>query len=175
MLIIAFVAGTAWSQESEEEKELSRVEINGSYSLLRKDGKNLNGWKAGAAFNVNRWFAVAVDGDGHYFSESTPNGTLNESEHSITAGPHFAYRSKSKVVPFTYAMAGVAFKSESIGTESETKTGFAFETGGGFDWEVSRRFSIRVIDVTASVTRIGGHTAVEPKFSTGVVFHFGRK
>ncbi len=159
----------------DEKEELPFVEVFGGYSLLRSEGENFNGWKTAVGFTVNRWLAVAVDADGHYFSETTSLGKIKESEYSVTAGPHFSYRNKSKIVPFAYAMAGVGWERSSLAGESESQSGFAFETGGGLDWEVSRKVSIRLMDIGASVANIGGHTTVKPKFTTGIAFKFDRK
>lgn len=169
MLIVMAAAGLAAAQD---EEELAKVEVFGGYSLLRSDGENFHGWKAAVDFNLNRWLAIAVDSDGHYFFENTPTGKFKESEHSLTFGPHFSYRNKSKFVPFAYALAGPAWESHSHAGVGETNAGFAFETGGGFDWDVSRKVAIRVVDVSASFTRIAGHSNVKPKFSTGLVFKF---
>jgi hypothetical protein len=162
-------------KEGEEHEELPQVEVVGGYSLLRSEGENLNGWKAAVSFNLNKWLAVAVDADGHYYSENSPEGRIKESEHSLTAGPHFALRNKSKLVPFAYVLGGVAWERRSLNGIGETESGFAFEPGGGLDWEVSKRFSVRIFDVSASVTRIGGHTSTKPKFAAGIVLKFGKK
>jgi len=169
------LCGESTAQESEEIEPLPKVEVFGGYSLLRSNESNFHGWKSAVSFNIKRWLAVAVDADGHYFSENTLKGKLRESEHSITAGPHFAFRNKSRLVPFAYAMTGLAWESTSLAGKGDTHTGFAFETGGGIDLELNRRVAIRLIDVSASITHIDGHTTTKPKFSTGVVFHFGKK
>lgn len=168
-LIVLAMAGFAAAQE---EEELSKVEVFGGYSLLRSDGENLHGWKAAVDFNINRWLAIAVDSDGHYFSENTPTGKIKESEHSLTFGPHFSYRNKSKFVPFAYVLAGPAWESRSHAGVRESNAGFAVESGGGFDWDISKKIAIRIVDVSASFTRIDGHSNVKPKFSTGLVFKF---
>lgn len=173
LLLILFGVGSLTAQE--EKEELPKVELFGGYSLLRSESENFHGWKTAVGFPVNRWLAVAVDADGHYFSETTSFGKLKESEYSVTAGPHFSYPNKSKIVPFAYAMAGVAWETASLAGESESQSGFAFETGGGMDWEASKKVSVRIVDIGASITNIGGHTTVKPKFTTGVVFKFGRK
>jgi hypothetical protein len=118
-------------KEGEEHEELPQVEVVGGYSLLRSEGENLNGWKAAVSFNLNKWLAVAVDADGHYYSENSPEGRIKESEHSLTAGPHFALRNKSKLVPFAYVLGGVAWERRSLNGIGETESGFAFEPGGG--------------------------------------------
>lgn len=160
---------------AQHQEELPKVEVFGGYSLLRSDGHNFNGWKTAVGFTLNRWAAIAVDGSGYYYSESTPHGKLRENEYSLTVGPHLSLRNKSKLVPFAYAMAGGAWENSSLGPESESGSGFAFETGGGVDWEISKAVSIRLIDVGASVTHIHGTTFNKPKFTTGIVFMFGHK
>ncbi len=172
LFLLLFSVGILRAQEKEE---LPKVEVFGGYSLLHSEGSNLNGWKTGVGFTINPWAAVAIDADGYYRSEALPVGKLTESEHSLTAGPHFSLRNKSKIVPFAYAMAGVAWEASSLAGVKESRSGFAFETGGGLDWEVSKKVSIRLIDVGASVTNIAGSTTVKPKFTAGVVFKFGKK
>src|SRR5688572_20321666 len=172
---LLFFGQTVRAQEKAEAEELSKFEVFGGYSLLRADGANLHGWKTGVGYNFNRWLAVAADADGHYFSETTPGGTEKRREYSAAVGPHFSYRNKSKFVPFVYAMPGVVWETHSHSGESETHTGFAFETGGGVDLELSKTVAIRLVDITASITHVHGHTSTKPKFSTGIVFHFGRK
>lgn len=173
MVILFASVGVVTAQEDSE--EMPKVEVFGGYSLLRSEGEPFHGWKTAVGFTVNRWLAVAVDADGHYFSETTSLGKLKESEHSLTAGPHFSLRNKSKIVPFAYAMAGVAWERSSLEVESESASGFAFETGGGLDWEISRKLSVRLVDLGTSITNIGGHTSVKPKFTPGIVLKFGRK
>lgn len=177
MLFLLIIFGSVSAQEKEEtsNEEISKVEVFGGYSLLRSESENFHGWKTAVGFNVNRWLAITVDADGHYFSESTSAGKLKKSEYSLTVGPHFTLRNKSRIVPFAYATTGAVWEKESISGIGETKTGFAFETGGGFDWELSKKVSIRVIDISASITRIDGRTTTKPKFSTGLVFQIGRR
>ncbi|HRI04834.1 MAG TPA: outer membrane beta-barrel protein [Pyrinomonadaceae bacterium] len=176
-IVSAFIALIAYAglAVAQEPEEISKVEVFGGYSLLRSDGHNFNGWKTAVDFNVNRWLSIAADVSGNYYSESTPTGKLKESEYAFTVGPHFVMRSKSKFVPFVYAMPGVAWENTSHPGRSESRSGFAFEAGGGLDWEVTKKVSIRLFDLTASTTRIDGHTTTKPKFATGFIFHFGKK
>lgn len=173
LLIISLLLFITISTAAQETEEISKVEVFGGYSLLRAESSNFNGWKAVVSANVNSWFAVAADFDGHYFSEMTPEGKLKKGEHSITFGPHFSLRNKSWVIPFAYTTAGVAWEKTKLGTESETEAGFAFEAGGGLDLELTKKVSLRLFDIGMSVTNIGGHTSTKPKFSTGLVFSFG--
>jgi len=156
----SLVVTPAWSQEH----EVSQAEIMGGYSYLRSSDTNFNGWKATLVGNVNSWLGIAADFDGDY--------AVEESEHSITFGPHFALRKNKRWTPIGFGLIGVAIeKSASGGTEH----GFAAELGGGLDYEVSHRWTVRVFDVTASITHVGGESHVSAKVGLGVVLNLGHK
>jgi hypothetical protein len=163
--ILVFAVGLcgvtpAWSQEH----EVPKAELLGGYSYLRSSGTNFNGWKASLVGNVNSWLGIAADLDGHYAGR--------ESEHSITFGPEFSLRKSKKWTPVGYTLFGVALEKSESG---ETEHGFATELGGGLDYEISHQWAVRVFDVTASITHVGGETHVSPKLAFGVVLNLGHK
>src|SRR6185295_11085073 len=134
------------------------------YSYLRSSDTNFNGWKTTLVGNVNHWLGLAADLDGHYAGK--------ESEHSVTFGPHFVVRRNKRLAPIGYALFGVAVERLESG---ERDYGFATELGGALDCEVNHRWGIRMFDVSASVTHIGGETHVSPKLGAGVVINFGNR
>jgi len=152
--------GQAWSQD----REVPKVELLGGYSYLRSSDTNFNGWKASVVGNVNSWLGLAADFDGHY--------TGRESEHGITFGPEFSLRKSKKWTPVGYALFGVAFEKSASG---ETDHGFATELGGGLDYELGHRWTLRAFDVTASITHVGGETKVCPKVGVGLILNLGHK
>jgi len=163
LLALSFVlcgVSLAWS----EEQDVPQAEIMGGYSYLRSSDTNFNGWKATLVGNVNSWLGIAADFDGDYAGK--------ESEHSITFGPHFALRKNKSWTPIGFALFGVALEKSASG---ETEHGFATELGGGLDYEVSHRWTVRVFDLTASITHVGGETHVSPKVGFGVVLNLGHK
>jgi hypothetical protein len=163
LLMTAFAlctASPAWSQEH----EVPQAEILGGYSYLRSSDTNFNGWKATLVGNVNSWLGIAADFDGHYAGGA--------SEHSVTFGPHFVLRKNKRWTPVGYALFGVAFEKSAF---AETEHGFATELGGGLDYEVSHRWTVRVFDITASITHIGGETHTSPKVGVGLVLNLGHK
>jgi len=163
LLTLAFalcVVTQVWSQEH----EVPQVELLGGYSYLRSSDTNFNGWKASLVGNVKSWVGIAADFDGHYAG--------GESEHSITFGPEFCLRKSKKWTPVGYALFGVAFEKSESG---ETDHGFATELGGGLDYEISHRWTLRAFDVTASITHVGGETHVNPKVGFGVILNLGQK
>lgn len=160
-------------EKSHEEGE-APFEIFGGYSYLREDGHGFNGWTGTFIANVNKWFAIAADFDGHYGSFREGTETVHFKEHGFTFGPHVAFHNKSKVTPFVFALFGGAHENVRIATVSESRTGFAANLGGGFDARVNEKVSVRLIQIDAAYTRFDGEGSTSPRISTGLVLHFGK-
>jgi len=163
MLALTFAlcgVSPAWPQEH----EVPKLEVLEGYSYLRSSNTNFNGWKASLVGNVNSWLGIAADFDGDYAGGA--------SEHSITFGPEFAVRKSKKWTPVGFALFGVAFEKSESG---ETDHGFSTELGGGLDYELGHQWTLRMFDVTASITHVGGETKVSPKVGVALVLNFGHK
>jgi hypothetical protein len=161
------------SNQPAEEDERPH-EIFGGYSYLRDEGHNLNGWTGTFIANVNSWFAVAADFDGHYGSHREELENVRVREHGFTFGPHFALKNHSRVTPFAFALFGGAHESVKTGEVTETATAFAANFGGGLDVRINESLSARVVQVDAAYTRFDGAGKTSPRFSAGLVFHLGK-
>lgn len=150
-------------------------EVFGGYSYLREEGENLHGWTGTFIVNVNHWFAIAADFDGHYGSFTDEFGKVRVREHGFTFGPHVALHNHTRVTPFAFALFGGAHESVKFDGDTESATGFAANLGGGLDVHVNERVSVRLIQVDAAYTRFEGHGSTSPRISAGLVFHFGKK
>ena len=148
-----------WSQE----KEVPKAELLVGYSYFHSSDTNFNGWKTSLTGNVNHWLGIAADFDGHY--------ARGESEHSVAFGPEFVLRKDKRWTPVGYTLFGIAIEKSVSG---ETEHGFATELGGGLDYEVSHKWAVRVFDLSASITHVGGETHVSPKLAFGAVVNFGK-
>ena len=160
-------------KKSEAEGERP-FEIFGGYSYLRDDGHNLNGWTGTFIVNVNQWFAIAADFDGHYGSHREGLEVVRVREHGFTFGPHVALQNRSRITPFAFALFGGAHENVKEGSVTESATAFAANLGGGLDVRVNEMWSVRLVQVDASYTRFHGEGKTAPRFSTGLVFHFGK-
>lgn len=149
-------------------------EIFGGYSYLHEDGHNLNGWTGAFIANVNHFFAIAADFDGHYGSHHEELEDVRVRVHAFTFGPHFALHNHSRVTPFAFALFGAAHESVKVAGLTQSATGFASNLGGGLDVKVNERVSVRLIQVDAAYTRFEGQGTTSPRFSTGLVVHFGK-
>lgn len=173
ILVPEIVAQEPEPRKSESEGERP-YEIFGGYSYLRDEGHSLNGWTGTFIVNVNQWFAIAADFDGHYGSHREGLESVRVREHGFTFGPHVALHNRLRVTPFAFALVGAAHESVKNDGVTESTTGFAANLGGGLDARVSERWSVRLIQVDAAYTSFHGEGRTAPRFSTGLVFHFGK-
>jgi opacity protein-like surface antigen len=166
---------------------------------------NFNGWNAEAQYNVTRWLGVVADFSGRYgapmtaTSSSGISGLPGSSGYSFLFGPVLSYRTRSRITPFVHALVGVdslhfnastpVGLSSSISTSAVTDMAFAMAFGGGIDFRISRRFSIRPgqLDYVYTGHNLNGvyGAAIGPgsfqglatsennlRFSTGIVIRF---
>jgi|HubBroStandDraft_1064217.scaffolds.fasta_scaffold00145_34 opacity protein-like surface antigen len=118
------------------------------------------GWNAEGQYNANRWIGVAAEVSGRSGTPitaatgSSASGLPNLSAYTFLAGPVLSYRTKSKLTPFIHALfgwdrarlgagpiAGVEVPLSSLGT---THADVAAALGGGVDYRLSRRVSLRL-------------------------------
>lgn len=178
-------------------QEVPRVELFGGYSYLnldtsgRTDRLNFNGFDTNVTFNVNRHLGVEVDFAGHFQSPCDQGVAIQANnrcaEWAYMAGPKVSFR-KERLTPFAHVLFGgdTFSNSNSQGGEftfTASQTRWAMATGGGLDFIVSPRISVRVAQFDYFMTNhnliIGNF--VDPghqnhfRISTGVVFKFGKR
>ena len=123
------------------------------------------GWGGQFTYNLNNWAGLTVDASGHYHHGSV---------HTVTAGPTFTYR-RGHFAPFGEALFGFAHIAPN---EAPDANRFAVIAGGGIDYRVTPRFSIRPIQAdyvytTYPVPEAGSITGNGVRLQAGVVFNFG--
>jgi len=166
---------------------------------------NFNGWNAGAQYNWNRWVSFAVDFSGYSgvpFTATTPSGTAGlptQSRDSFLVGAVGSYRNKTKFTPYAHALFGLerahlnastpAGSVPPFTTVDTTFDDFAAVLGGGVDYRVARRISLRLAQLdwyhtTLNTNKFFGEAfdsrqfQVPPthqknvRFSTGIVVNF---
>lgn len=188
-------------------QDTPRVELFGGYSYLNFDASaannalnqaglqgignrlSLNGWEASANVNFSRWLGVEGDLSGHYRGTCASVSGLTCSNFSFMGGPRFTFRD-GKIVAFAHGLFGgdklsLSINSGALGiagvsnlTASVSNTSFALATGGGVDYAVTNRVSIRFAQFDYFLTRhlndIPGVPAQNNyRVSAGIVFSFG--
>jgi Outer membrane protein beta-barrel domain len=169
-VFLALLMSARFSQ-AQEIVEGPRIQVFAGYSRVQFDSKTLgfsndtglNGWTASAAYNFYPEFGVVGQVGGHY----GPNVRVEE----WLVGPQVRY-SRWKIDFFGHLLFGSAQTrvSTSISEEESHRT---YVVGGGFDYPISQRFSIRVIEADYFKTNSFGADQSNAKYSTGLVFRWG--
>jgi hypothetical protein len=151
-----------------------RLEVFGGYSYRRFDSptigfvdwSNLNGFDAGATVNITPHWGAAADVSGQYGSLLTL--------YNFMIGPQYSLRrDKSKF--FVHGFFGKAQTTVNITTSLRNgfeSVGRAVAAGGGYDLDLTPRFTLRVQGDYLN-TNTFGVTQNDIRVSTGLVFHFG--
>jgi opacity protein-like surface antigen len=144
------------------------VDVFGGYSYLHSDpgalpAAHTSGWEASVTYNWNDWLGLKADVDGHYCCDG-------QKMHDFLFGPEFTLH-RGKIRPYVHALGGV-----SVGrSDTFSEDVWAVAIGGGVDWRVSDRMSIRVAQADWLGAHYGDEVRNNFRFSTGLVFHFGKK
>jgi len=151
-----------------------RWDFFAGYSYLRFDSptvgyahwSNLNGFNGEVAFNFTPRLTLVLDGNGNYGDQLTV--------YNYMAGPQYTWRS-DKSAFFAHGLFGKA--QNTVNIETATRNGFlsvgrAFAVGGGYDRDLTPRFTFRV-QADYLNTQTFGVTQNDIRISTGLVFHHG--
>jgi Outer membrane protein beta-barrel domain len=154
-------------------QDYPKAEVFGGYQYTRIEpgrgigGENFNGWNAAVTGNVNPWLGVTGDFSGAYKSISG----VSLKQHTFMFGPTVASHSSDKFTPFVHALFGAARSSASVSGAGVSDTSFAMALGGGVDVGV-RSFALRLGQFDYLMTRFGGATQNNFRYSAGIVFKF---
>ena len=157
----------------------------------------LNGGSTSLAYNFNRYLGLVADFGGYDDSQIRLNGSgttastvVNSSGTAYTYlfGPRLSFRSQRRITPFAQVLFGGIHASDvtlSAGcagsgcTVLPVENKFAMTAGGGLDFRIHRRFSIRILQAEYLMTRFensntgAGATQNDMRLSSGIVFRFG--
>lgn len=110
---------------------------------------DMNGGFASGTWSLNRWLSARVDITGGHANNIGPLGQ-NLTLLTYTAGPQVSYR-LHRFLPHAEFMVGGAHGSDSYfpetATFSSSAASFALNTGGGLDYRLNQRFTLRPVEV----------------------------
>jgi hypothetical protein len=143
-----------------KDADASKWDIFLGYSYLKPkavtiDGETYNPVNYAAIASVSRYFnrhvGLTFEGDEHILTPETGNDTFADPGNDFSGGSAgIIYRWPGSITPFVHALVG----AEQSGTFIFPETWGAVVTGGGgLDWKVSHRLSIRVIQGDYQWTR----------------------
>jgi opacity protein-like surface antigen len=175
---LALGAGSVYAQET------PKVDVFAGYSYVREnpstsgvDSFSLNGGSASLTYHVKDWVSAVADFGGYHNGNILGTG-LDGTLSTYLFGPRISYRSYRRVTPFGEALFGVAHAGASIaGGSIGSQNAFSMALGGGLDYRLNNRLSLRAVQVDYLLTRFPEGTTSNQsqnnlRASTGIVFHF---
>jgi len=183
-------------------------EVNGGYTYRSWDTPdsprfNMNGWNAGATFNVNHWLGAVANFDGTYNHQAADLADefppVDTAIYTYMFGPRVYPLGHHKLTPFAQALFGgshvnahsPSFVCDDVsrrragGTTcpafTETDDRFAFSFGAGIDLSIGSHWAIRLADAEYERTGFfGAGSEGAPyqnnfKYSAGIVYRIGQR
>ncbi len=180
--LLGFASLFAVTAQAQDERKT--VEVFAGYSYLRANPStsssnnfSLNGGSASVAYNFNHWLSGVADFGGYHTTNAFANG-LDGTVSTYLFGPRVSYHRFGRVTPFGEALFGDAHAGANVFAASNSQNAFAMALGGGVDYRVSSRFSIRPLKVDYLLTRFNEFNLNNRqnqnnlRVSTGIVFRF---
>ena len=179
LAFLSFSAAAAYAQET------PKLDIFAGYSYVRENPAtsgarsfSLNGGSASATYHIKDWLSGVADFGGYHNGNilgTHTDGTLS----TYLFGPRVTYRSYHRILPFGEALFGVAHAGANVLGTSASRNAFGMALGGGVDYRLTNRFSIRPLQVDYLLTRFPEFTGSSNRqsqnnlrASAGVVIHF---
>jgi opacity protein-like surface antigen len=180
--LLGFASLFAVTAQAQEERKT--IDVFAGYSYVRAnpstggaDNFSLNGGSASVAYNFNNWLSGIADFGGYHTANGLGSG-LEGTLSTYLFGPRVSYRHFGRVTPFGEVLFGVAHTDASLLNTTNSQNAFAMTVGGGVDYRVSSRFSIRPLKVDYLLTRFNEFNTPNTqnqnnlRVSTGIVFRF---
>lgn len=178
LAVLALSAVSAYAQES-----APKVDVFAGYSYVQAnpgvtgvDSFHLHGGSASAAYNITNWLGGVADFGG-YSNGNILNTHTSGTFSTYLFGPRASYRHYSKITPFGQVLFGVAHAGAAAFSTANAQNAFAMTAGGGVDYKLFDRFSIRPLQAEYLRTRfgegtLGTRTQNNLRVSTGFLFRF---
>ncbi len=180
--LLGFASLFAVAAQAQEERKT--IDIFAGYSYVRDNPAtpransfNLNGGSASVAYNVNNWLSGVADFGGYHNTDILGSGG-SDSLSTFLFGPRVSYRHFGRITPFAQALFGVAHTGRALLNTTNSQNAFDMTVGGGVDYRLTSRFSIRPAQVEYLLTRFNEFTDPRAqsqnnlRVSTGIVFRF---
>jgi hypothetical protein len=154
------------------------AEAWGGYSYLRfeatklgfNDQLNLNGWNGGVSLpDLYQGLGAAVDVSGHYTGELE--------QFTFLIGPQYSFTLKGMRL-YGHGLFGKArdrLRQPGTTNIEPSNLSRAVALGGGVDFQLTDRFSIRAVQADYLITQAFNTTQHNLRFSTGLIVRFGKR
>ena len=164
-------------------------EVFGGYSYMRSNialssaPLGLNGGSTSMAVYFSDRFGIVGD-FGLYRQDNVAGQGFNLVFSTYQFGPRLRFSNATRATPFVHFLWGAGHAGGTLYTRSlgygvpalGANYTFVLTAGGGADWRVSSRISIRMIEaeyIHSEFLNFSGNRQENIRLSTGVVFNFG--
>ena len=163
---------------AQSKSKLPAIEVFGGYSHLRfesttlgfSDQLNLNGANVGLSLpDLYEGLGVAVDVSAYY--------TREMEEFNFMIGPQYSYQWKGMRL-YGHGLFGKArdrLRQPGSTQLEPSHLGKAVAFGGGLDFPLAGRFSVRAVQADYLITSEFGSTQHNVRLSTGLIYRFGKR
>ena len=176
LIVLGLVCLGAASAKAQENRGF---EVSGDYQYVRVnpgDGAPaINCHGGSGSFGAYLAPRIGVIGEfGACKVTGMPSGT-SAHELNYLFGPRYYFPGHGRVFPFVQALfGGEQFSAGATGLGSASSNSFAMALGGGADLTLTRRMSLRAVQVDYLYTHFGGATQNNLRIQSGIVYRFGR-
>ena len=147
-------------------------DLFGGYSYTHAGEAGLHGWGLGGSYPFRGEWSVVADLSGHYGSFAG----ADLSQLAFMGGVRWRARAGRRLSPFAEGLLGGARTSTSVevagSSIGDADTDWGLGLGGGLDYRVSGRWSVRGL-VHLRLLWGEGATDEDPRLSIGAVYRFG--
>ena len=176
--VLIFFTGLCPLVSAQSTSKLPAIDVFGGYSYLRFDSKtlgfsdqlNLNGGNVSVSLpDLYEGLGATLDISGHITGEME--------EFNFIIGPEYTYEWKGMRV-YGHGLFGKArdrLRQPGTTQVEPSHLGRAIAFGGGVDFPLSGRFSVRAVQADYLITSEFGSTQHNIRLSTGLVYRFGKK
>ena len=175
LIVVGALCAMASAQKA---SKLPAIDVFGGYSYLRfesttlgfSDQLNLNGANIGVSLpDLYEGLGVAVDASGHY--------TREMEEYNFMIGPQYSLQWKG-IRLYGHGLFGKArdrLRQPGSTQLEPSHLGRAIAFGGGVDFPLAGRLSVRAIQADYLITSEFGSTQHNIRLSTGLIYRFGKQ
>jgi opacity protein-like surface antigen len=165
--------------------DIPRVEAFGGYSYLNADWAGLatrsasHGWTGSATLNLTPLLGVEGGVSGNYQKDCIGAPGLNCTILTVMGGPRVTFHRGSSLTAFAHGLVGLGGLAMTLGGSSLTSRELAWAVGGGADYAVTERLSVRLGQFDYLRTQYlqslgGGPHQNNFRVSAGVVLRIGK-
>ena len=162
-------------------QSLSRLEVGADYNYVRSNAPpggctcfSLNGGDASVAYHFDRGISAVAE------VSSVHAGNINGSGADLTLtsylfGPRYHWHNHSNFTPFAHVLLGGSHAGSSFAGGRSGANAFAAKVGGGVDYALTHRFSLRPFEANYYLTHFDNGVNDHQnnlQLGAGVVFHF---